>query len=168
MGPPKELWDAIQEGLRADRAKYVSESLPGIFAMQAGNEVSTKTLEQYERIVDEADAVALDKTTRILQKDMSRELQEVAALGRVPIMILHGDSDQGSPLEASSQIVKDMLPWADLKVYEKGGHGMLNASASRGLLQLADSSRLGLYLTHAPQVIADIVGFVETISGGQK
>lgn len=131
-----ELWDSIQDGLRADRAQYVSDALPGIFAIPAGNVVSAKTLEQFERIVAEADGVAIDKTTKILQKDMDRELQELAALGKLPTLIMHGDADQGSPLEASAGIVKEMLPWADLKVYEKAGHGKFRrVSAYRGSLE---------------------------------
>lgn len=103
------------------------ESLPGIFALQAGNQVSAKTLEHFERIIAEADGIALERTcTLITQKTMDEELRELAAVPeakRPAIMILHGDADQGMPLEASSKIVKEMLPWTELKVYEKGGHG---------------------------------------------
>jgi hypothetical protein len=27
------------------------------------------------------------------------------------------------PIEASSKIIKEMLPWTELKVYERAGHG---------------------------------------------
>lgn len=99
--------------------------------MQAGNEVGPKVLEQYERIVDEADSVAIDKTAKILQRDTDKELQELAARGKPPTLILHGDTDQGMPLEASSQVVKEMLPWVELKIYEKAGHGTPAASSPR-------------------------------------
>lgn len=147
LGPSSELWVAILDGLRADRPQFVHESLPGIFALQAGNQVSAKTLEHFERIIAEADGVALERTcTLITQKAMDKELRELAAVPeakRSAIMILHGDADQGMPLEASSKIVEEMLPWTELKVYEKAGHG--------------------LYLTHAIQVIADLVEFVDKL-----
>jgi non-heme chloroperoxidase len=112
------------------------ESLPGIFAMQAGNQVSTKTLDNFERIIAEADGVALERTcTLINQKTMDKELRELAAAPeakRPTVMILHGDADQGMPLEASSKIVAEMLPWTELKVYENAGHGRSNV-ALRGV-----------------------------------
>lgn len=104
----------------------MSEAFAGLFALQAGNVVPPKVLEQYERIVDEADSVAIDKTAKIIQVDTDGELRKLVALGKqTPTLILHGDTDQGTPLAASSVIIKEMLPWAELKIYEKGGHGML-------------------------------------------
>jgi len=105
----------------------VHESLPGIFALQAGNQLSVKTLEHFERIIVEADGIALEKTcTLINQKTMDGELRELAAVTearRPAVLILHGDADQGMPIEASSKIAKEMLPWTELKVYENAGHG---------------------------------------------
>lgn len=90
-----------------------------------------KVLDQFERIVDEADSIAIDKTAKIIQVDTDQELRQLVALGKqTPTLILHGDSDQGSPLDASAAIIKEMLPWAELKVYEKAGHGMPTASSS--------------------------------------
>lgn len=132
LGPSDELWASILDGLRADRPQFVHESLPGIFALQAGNELSTKTLERFEHIIAEADGIALEKTcTLINQKTMDKELRELAAIPeakRPAVMILHGDADQGMPLEASSKIVEEMLPWTELKVYEKAGHGTCQSS----------------------------------------
>ncbi|OIW31993.1 alpha/beta-hydrolase [Coniochaeta ligniaria NRRL 30616] len=139
LGPSAELW--------ARYSTFVHDSLPGIFALQADNQVSTKTLENFDHIIAEADGIALEKTcTLINQKTMDKELRELAAVAearRPAVMILHGDADQGMPLEASSKIVKEMIPWTELKVYERAGHG--------------------LYLTHASQVIADLVGFVDKL-----
>ncbi|KAH8879113.1 alpha/beta-hydrolase [Thozetella sp. PMI_491] len=143
LSPSRELWDSIMDGLRADRAAYVHEALPGIFAIQAGNVVSTKTLEEYERIVSAADAVALEKTAIIIMRPLEDEVKKLATVGRVPILIVHGDSDQGMPKEASADCLKEMLPSAELKVYEKAGHG--------------------LYLTHAEQLLDDLLNFVRSI-----
>jgi len=147
LGPSNELWNSLLDSLRADRPQFVHESLPGIFALEAGNQLSTKTLEHFEHIIAEADGIALEKTcTLINQKTTDKELRELAAVPeakRPAIMILHGDADQGMPIEASSKIIKEMLPWTELKVYERAGHG--------------------LYLTHASQVIGDLVDFVDKL-----
>ncbi|KAL1847234.1 hypothetical protein VTK73DRAFT_10411 [Phialemonium thermophilum] len=149
LSPSADVWDAILDGLRGDKAQYVSDALPGIFALQAGNELSAKTLERFERLVHEADGVALERTAKIIQRDTGDELRRLGEGKQLPIRILHGSADQGMPLEASAALVKEMLPWSELKVYENAGHG--------------------LYLTHAKQVLDDIVEFVQSIPrGGQK
>ena len=92
--------------------------------MEAGNKVSAKSLERFELIVHDADALAIEKTAQILRKPTDHELRQFVADGsKVPMLILHGDSDTGSPVEASSALVKELVPWAELKVYEKAGHG---------------------------------------------
>ena len=166
MGPTSELWAAILDGLRADRPQFVHDSLPGIFALQAGNQLSNKTLEHFEHIIAEADGIALEKTcTMINQKTMDEELRELAAVPearRPAVLILHGDADQGMPLEASSKIVKEMLPWTELKVYENAGHGM-SIIAPAGVESFANDLLKGLYLTHAGRVIDDLVEFVDKL-----
>ena len=81
-------------------------------------------MQHFERIVAEADGLALERTAMIvLHRDVDGELRELAARTKVPVLILHGDSDSGMPLEASAQLIKDVIPWAELKIYEKAGHG---------------------------------------------
>lgn len=99
-------------------------SMPGIFALQAGNTVGPKTLERFERLVDQADGLALERTAVISQLPLVSELRRLgAAAERVPVLILHGSCDQAIPVDASSRHIVEILPWAELKVYENGGHG---------------------------------------------
>jgi non-heme chloroperoxidase len=124
LSPSAELWDSILEGFRKDRPQFVADSLPGVFAIGAGNNLSTKVLEHFERIVAEADGIAIEKTVALFNQATENELRALVATGReIPIMILHGDADQGMPLEASAVLVKDIVPWVDLKVYTNAGHG---------------------------------------------
>lgn len=48
------------------------------------------------------------------------------------------------PYEASSKIVKEIVPGAEVKVYEKAAHG--------------------LYLTHRKQVVEDVLKFVDGLN----
>ncbi|KAJ9158106.1 hypothetical protein NKR19_g3628 [Coniochaeta hoffmannii] len=125
----------------------LSRHLNTLWGLQAGNQLSVKTLEHFERIIVEADGIALEKTcTLINQKTMDGELRELTAVTearRPAVLILHGDADQGMPIEASSKTAKEMLPWTELKVYENAGHG--------------------LYLTHAGRDIDDLVEFVDKL-----
>lgn len=144
LGPTTELWDAILGGFRDNRPVFVAGALPGVFALEAGNEVHPKVLENFERIVAEADGLAIEKIVAIFNQGSEAEILKLAASEeKIPILVIHGDSDQSMPAEASAKIIKDMVPWAQLKVYEKAGHG--------------------LYLTHASEFVADILAFVESI-----
>jgi pimeloyl-ACP methyl ester carboxylesterase len=128
--PDQAVWDALVDGFRGAGGKdFLAQALPGIFRVDLqGNEVGERTLQFFERIVCQADPIALERTSMILRRPMVAELKKLAAAadeeeGRVPVMILHGDSDSGMPLEASSAVVHELLPWSELKVYEKAGHG---------------------------------------------
>ena len=144
LSPTQELWDSILQGLRDNRPAFVTESLPGVFAMHAGNQVHPKTLEYYEQIVSEAHGVAIEKTVAIFTQASDKQLSKLAESAEmIPILALHGDSDQGMPLEASATIVKEMLPWADLRVYKNAGHGMSKSS----LLPFAIPPRLFMLTT---------------------
>ncbi|KAL2015867.1 hypothetical protein VTK56DRAFT_4664 [Thermocarpiscus australiensis] len=127
-GVDPAVWDALMQGFRAARAKdFIREQVPGIFRTDLGNEVGEATLRFYEGLVQQADPVALERTMEICRRPVEKELRALAADGesgrRMPVMILHGDSDAGMPLEVSSAVVKEMVPWVDLKVYERAGHG---------------------------------------------
>jgi pimeloyl-ACP methyl ester carboxylesterase len=127
LSPSAELWGSILDGLRERRAEFVAvaESLPGIFAVHAGNSVSPKTLEQFERIVAEANSLALERAVAVFNQSTETHLEALAKESqRIPVMLLHGDADQGMPLEASSALIKQIVPWAELNVYQNAGHGM--------------------------------------------
>ena len=53
------------------------------------------------------------------------------------------DMTTGAPYEATSKLVGELMPRADVQVYEKAAHG--------------------LYLTHAARLIEGIVGFVAKV-----
>jgi len=128
LGPSVELWESIIQGLRDNKPEYVTAAIPGIFALAAGNELGPKTVEAVEQWVAAADPIALEKTAMInLGTSAVVALRQLAADGakKLPMLLLHGDTDQGMPLEASALLVKEMVPWAEVKVYEKAGHGNL-------------------------------------------
>ena len=111
-----------------------------------GIKLDPTLLEHYEYIVKQADDLALERTSQInTAQDFTSQLKKMAGAGRgFKVLLLHGDSDQGMPIEASSRIVREILgEGAELRVYEKAAHG--------------------LYLTHQDKVMEDIVEFVRRV-----
>jgi non-heme chloroperoxidase len=123
-----EYLDSILDAFRGDRSTFTSVSLPSIFALEQGNQMSKQALEHFERIVAQADLMAIEKTAVILRKSTHKELGQLAAAGKeVPMLILHGKDDSGMPAEASALRIKEIVPWAQVKLYEKAGHGTHDA-----------------------------------------
>ncbi|KAK4121206.1 alpha/beta-hydrolase [Parathielavia appendiculata] len=125
-----EQWEGLIQSFRGAGGKdFILEAIPGVFRLDLGNTVGQSTLRFFERLVWQVDPVALERTAVILQKSMGAELKEMAKVAaadeknKVPILILHGDSDAGMPLKTSAAVVHELLPWSQLKVYEKAGHG---------------------------------------------
>ncbi|KAK4151555.1 Alpha/Beta hydrolase protein [Chaetomidium leptoderma] len=152
--PSPAVWDGLIQGFRgAGGNDFIAQAIPGVFRTDLGNRVGERTLQFFERLVCQADPIAVERAAVICQKPMAAELQRLADAAaadeheKVPILIIHGDSDAGMPVEGSSAVVHKMLPWSQLKVYEKAGHG--------------------LYLTHAQQVLDDLLTFLKPIVAQQ-
>ena len=70
--------------------------------------------------------------------DFRADLTAVAARG-LPMLIIHGDSDQTVPIAISGEQAAKLLPHATFKVYQDAPHG--------------------LHLTHKDQLNADLLAF---------
>jgi pimeloyl-ACP methyl ester carboxylesterase len=58
---------------------------------------------------------------------------------KVPTLLIHGDKDVSAPIEATGRPTAELIPGAELKIYEGGPHG--------------------LFLTHMERLTADIYAF---------
>ena len=74
-------------------------------------------------MAEAADAIAVERTVQIFTgTDFSEKLAALGQQSDVPILLLHGDSDAGTPLEVSAARVKQIIPRAKLNVYENASH----------------------------------------------
>ncbi|RMZ87118.1 hypothetical protein DV736_g5650, partial [Chaetothyriales sp. CBS 134916] len=140
--PSRELWDMIIQSFRDDRVSFVKASIAGVFGIPLGIEVAPTILDKYADIVHQADALAIERCIQIiLSKDFSEDLKKID--GRVKVLMIHGDSDQSMPVQASVALVPKFAKQTEVKLYEKAAHG--------------------LYQTHVQQLIDDILGFVKSL-----
>lgn len=49
---------------------------------------------------------------------------------RVPTLVMHGEKDQGAPLELCGRRTAQTIPNSQLKVYEGAAHGLFLSQAS--------------------------------------
>ncbi|KAA8650806.1 alpha/beta fold hydrolase [Aspergillus tanneri] len=138
---PQAVWDSILESLATHRAEYVSSALPGTLGGKTALPLSPGILGQYERIVEDADALAIQLCAHIIRSvDFTGKLRRLGENTAVPVLCIHGDSDNGTPYESSTRVVQDIVPRVKVRLYEQGAHG--------------------LQITHRERLIEDILGFI--------
>ena len=75
-----------------------------------------------------------------MNRDFTSNVKRMGEQGGtgVRLLLIHGDSDSGMPYEASAGVVKELVPWAVVKLYEKCGHGPNETHAERLLQDILD------------------------------
>lgn len=122
--PPRELWDTVLASLRSHRSQFVSTGFTGPLGVGSATQVSEKDIELYERIVDAADGLAIERAVQIYtSENLTDQLAQFANSSDAPLLLVHGGMDGGVPIEASAHRVKQLVPRAKVIVYEDGGHG---------------------------------------------
>ncbi len=92
-----------------------------------------ETYQSPERVPSEADAqrmvpaphpiFAYDQLTTALTALHNTDLRELLKEIKIPVLILHGDSDSVCPVEAGEYLAKN-IEGAEIKIYKKTGHGL--------------------------------------------
>lgn len=90
----------------------------------SGVTLSPEVLRENERIVEDADGLAIQRCAHIVREaDFNENLVRLGEDSNVPILCLHGDCDQGAPFEKSTKIIKEIIPRVQVELYEKAAHG---------------------------------------------
>ena len=127
---PKEAWDSMLNGFSTSRADFTHSALPEALVGENRLLLTPETLQQYEYIVGQADLLAIQHCILIIiQMDFSEKLLQLGK-SNVPILCLHGAKDMGTPYEASTKVIKELVPRVEVKLYEDGGHGSYQYSKS--------------------------------------
>lgn len=126
--PSQEVWDMILDEYRRSRAEFTRNALPGALVYDESSQLSPAVRQRYEYIVGEADALAFERCIGIIIRYDFRPLLEKLGSNEMSlpaVMCLHGEFDHGMPYEASSKVIKEIIPRAQVKVYERASHGQL-------------------------------------------
>lgn len=127
---PKEVWESILNGFSTSRGDFTHSALPGAIVGETQSLLTPETLQRYEYIVGQADPLAIQRCVWIItQMDFSEKLQQLGE-SAVPILCIHGTKDMGMPYEASTELVKELMPRVEVKLYEDGAHGSYQYSKS--------------------------------------
>ncbi|QFG26991.1 alpha/beta fold hydrolase [Actinomadura sp. WMMB 499] len=121
-GVPAQVFEDIKKGILAERSQYWIDASEGFFgANRPGNKVTRGNREAFwfmamqENI--QAGVACVDAFART---DFTDDLRAFD----VPTMIVHGDDDQIVPIDATGRKSAQIIPNAELKVYEGASHGI--------------------------------------------
>jgi len=102
-------------------------------------EASPDMLQWLGRMVQENSLWAMVRTNRVeVETDWRAELPKV----RVPTLVVHGDADSTCRIATTGRRVAQLIPGAELKVY--------------------DGARHGLFVTHIERFNSDLLEFVRS------
>jgi pimeloyl-ACP methyl ester carboxylesterase len=119
---PRELWNQVKGGIRQDRISFFAESFKGPLGV-GNNQVPVITLQRFERMAEAADAIAVERALHLFTHyDFSEKLAALGQESDVPILVVHGDSDVGTPVETSVARIQQIIPRAKVKLYENASH----------------------------------------------
>ncbi|MFJ2770697.1 alpha/beta fold hydrolase [Streptomyces sp. NPDC087300] len=124
-GLPREVFDGLREGVRADRAQFYHElSVPFYGADRPGSTVSQGLRDAFWlQSMQVGVKAAYDCVRQFSETDFTDDLRRVD----VPTFFAHGDDDQIVPIVAAAPKAVQLVKDATLKVYPGAPHGLNGA-----------------------------------------
>ncbi|WP_416412475.1 alpha/beta fold hydrolase [Pantoea sp. App145] len=120
QGVDLSVFAGIRDGLRKDRAQFISDFAAPFYGTNAGQTVSDGVLTQTLNIALLASLKGtLDCVTAFSETDFRPDMQKID----VPTLVIHGSNDQIVPFATTGKVAAEMIKGAELKVYENGPHG---------------------------------------------
>ena len=140
QGVDLSVFEGIRDGLRKDRAQFISDFAATFYGTNAGQTVSEGVLTQTLNIALLASLKGtIDCVTAFSETDFRGDLQKVD----VPTLVIHGSNDQVVPFESTGKVAAEMIANAELKVYDNGPHGFA--------------------VTHQDQLNDDLLAFLKSL-----
>jgi pimeloyl-ACP methyl ester carboxylesterase len=138
---PKSFFDQAISVFTMDRPQYMDSGAIKYFGLGStwpGTEVlSSATVQWVVRLILESSPKAI---LEIIRATNETDFRPDMAACTVPTLIVHGDKDQGAPLELCGRRTAQAIPNSQLKVYEGAAHG--------------------LFLTHRDRLTGDLLNFI--------
>lgn len=120
QGVDRSVFAGIKEGLRKDRAQFISDFSTPFYGLNAGQTVSEGALTQTLNIALLASLKGtLDCVTAFSETDFRQDMSKIT----VPTLVIHGSNDQIVPFETTGKVAAEMIAGAELKVYDNAPHG---------------------------------------------
>jgi pimeloyl-ACP methyl ester carboxylesterase len=128
-GVDKSTFDEMLQGIGKDRPDFLATFCKGFFGVSlVSHPVSEATLNWNQSIALQATPRATTECVKAFSAtDFRQDLQGI----KVPTLFIHGDDDKTVPLDNSAKRAVELVPGAQLVVYEGEAHGLNVTAADR-------------------------------------
>ncbi|MEQ1654001.1 MAG: alpha/beta hydrolase [Hyphomicrobium sp.] len=149
-GVEAQVFDDMLDGLRDDRPAFLTNFTEKFFNVgMLSSPVSMPMLASSCEVAMTAAPIA---TLACVISFSSTDFRTQCAAITVPVLIVHGDSDQTVPIEISGARAAELIPNAELVIYEGAPHGLfythredlaedIAAFASEGRIALTEAAQ---------------------------
>ncbi len=121
-GVDPAVFEGIKRGIEADRFAFLSEFLHGFFNKQTlGARISDAALQANWNVAAQSSYGAMLNCVDAWLEDFRPDVQTI----KVPTLVIHGDSDQIVPAEASGKRMPQFVKQAQLHVLKGAPHGCI-------------------------------------------
>ena len=134
-GAPKEVFDGMIDGMRADRAKFFEGFLNDFFGVGWAAEVSEAAIRNAWRQAMMAGLRPIVACVRAFSEtDFRPDLESFT----MPTLIIHGVEDRTVPIDLTARAAAKAIEGAKLVEYEDGAHGLFESHKDRLIRDLLD------------------------------
>ena len=128
-GVDRSVFDAMDEGLRADRPHFLANFGKKFFGAGMLNFTVTNEIQQWALMMAMLGSpkATIDCVRAFSETDFRRDLEHI----KVPTLVIHGDSDSVVPLAKSGHLAAGLITGAELKVYEGAPHALFFTEKDR-------------------------------------
>ncbi|MFL4904604.1 alpha/beta fold hydrolase [Streptomyces sp. MMS24-I2-30] len=121
-GVPDEVFQQLKQGILAERSQFWKDTSEGFFsANRPGNKVTQGNRDAFWHM---AMAETIEGGVKCVDAFAYTDFTDDLKQFDVPTLIVHGDDDQVVPIDATARKSVNIIPDAELKVYEGGSHGL--------------------------------------------
>jgi non-heme chloroperoxidase len=131
-GIPPDRFAALRRLLLRDYPKWLEDNRPAFFVPD-----TSPQMQEWVRtmMLGTSMKALIECSAAMTSTDFRAELRRI----RVPTLVVHGTKDASAPIDLTGRPTANMIPDAELKVYEGAPHG--------------------LFVTHMEQLTADLLAF---------
>ncbi|MGA5297057.1 alpha/beta fold hydrolase [Streptomyces koyangensis] len=121
-GVPQGVFDDIKSGILDERSQFWKDTAVGFFsANRDGNKVTEGNKDAFWYMAMQE---TIEAGVACVDAFASTDFHEDLKKFDIPLLIVHGDDDQVVPIDATARKTAELVPGAELRVYEGGSHGI--------------------------------------------
>lgn len=139
-GVPQEQFDGMREQLEDDRAKFLTSFSKMFYGIGVFSQPVSSEILQHDAVL--ALQAAGYATIKAMQAWSTTDFRDDLRNIRIPLLVIHGKSDETVPIAVSAEETVKIVPHAQYIVYDDAPHG--------------------LYYTHKNKFNEDIINFVNS------